>query len=736
MTSTHESSPEEAARAANVGSTPIVRRSRTAHCNCAPPPLQEEMKTTLANETKGRYVGPVHPSQFLDDYLPRPNSTPTPLSKEELETLKTASEAKSEPEMYKSFKEVLERFAEGMKFVDTSSHPATDASDFGLKPDFCLYENVGEVPKAADFSAAELCIELKPSVSYDPFKDFDLKKSKGGSNDPFETDTVIANKTRGQITSYAIRQFNYQHRFFAFSVVVFGNHARLLRWDRGGAVVSTRFDYVKNSNLLVDFLWRFSHLPRVDRGHDPTVSPAALLSDEEAQTAREVLNLKAGTALFEFKVPHKHGYKSFYGPHFPYPVRSLIGRSTRTVPVCHLVGKKPGKKAFLKEYWRPAGVRGEVEVYEHLKKCDVPHIAPLWCGGDVPHGGTRTHERIKPKDSSPVMHLCLHRLVLDFVGCRLTEFKCTKELARAVLHAMTAHWQAYKRARILHRDVSVDNIRIDEDGNGVMIDWELAIFLDDESDNNLSRRHDRTGTWQFISAALLMKPGHLHVLQDDIESFVHVLGWTALSYLPSPMGLNERTHLVSSLYDDSFMNETGQEQGGGTKAVYFKSGDYPPEVFTLTEPSPILGLIRNLASPFQARYGEPPSEKDKKAFEALDNLVLKGHLDEEVLHTHPVYRHKLGMGRLSSSEWFLSIIQDALKCPDWPVEDGGADRLVAIIGGTTRQRQLAAKRIRTESQLLSASSGPLKRSNTSPPPTPQDKRTRLDDNSDGGITRG
>ncbi|KAI6097159.1 hypothetical protein F5141DRAFT_1255676 [Pisolithus sp. B1] len=733
MASTHESSLDEAAPSANVGSTPIARRSRTAHYDCAPPPLQGQMKTTLVDETKNRYVGPVEPWQFLEDYLLCLNSTPTPpLEERELEELAKATKATSEKQMYQSFKDALKRFAKDMEFMETSKNPAEDDSVPGAKPDFCLYE-AAKNPEKTDFSAAELCIELKRSVSWDPFQDFDLKKNKGESSDPFERDTVIANDARGQITSYAVRQFYSQYRFFAFSIVVFGDHARLVRWDRSGAVVSARFNYVDNANLLVDFLWRFSHLSREDRGHDPTVSPASDLSEETAQEIRETLNLKAGTALLKFDIPHKDGHKSFYGPHFPHPVRSLIGRSTRTVPVCDLVEGRPCK-AFLKEYWRLAGVRGEVEVYAHLARYDIPHIAPLLCGGDVPHGETRTHERTK--HSSPVMHLCLHRLVLDFVGRRLTEFECTKELAWAVLHAMKAHWKAYERARVLHRDVSVNNIRIDKNGNGVLIDWELALFLDDESHVNVVRRHDRTGTWQFISAVLLMKPGRLHVLEDDIESFVHVLGWTVLSYLPSPMDVNERTDLVSSLYDHSFKAVTGQEQGGKHKAVYFKLGDYPPKEFTLTEPSPILELIRTLASPFQARYGEPPSEEDKKTFEFLNALVLKGQIDEKILYTQPVHRYQLGIKRLSSSEWFLSTVQDALQRPGWPVKDGADDRLIAIIDGTTKQRQLAAKRIQTESQLLSASSGPLKRSNTSPPPTLQDKRSRLDDNSDGGITRG
>ncbi|KAI5991778.1 hypothetical protein EDC04DRAFT_2986769, partial [Pisolithus marmoratus] len=195
---------------------------------------------------------------------------------------------------------------------------------------------------------------------------------------------------------------------------------------------------------------------------------------------------------------------------------------------------------LLKEYWRLVAVQGEVEVYKHLAKYDIPHIAPLMCGGDVPHSETRTHEHVKPKDSSPVMHLCLHRLVLDFVGHHLTEFKCTKELTQAVLHAMKGHQVFFLsrllvmlNSQVLHCDISVNNICIDKDGNGISIDWELALFLDNKS--HVADMPEK-GTWQFISAALLMKPGRLHALKDDIESFIHVLGWTVLSYLPSSIG--------------------------------------------------------------------------------------------------------------------------------------------------------------------------------------------------------
>ncbi|KAI6005424.1 hypothetical protein EDC04DRAFT_2907988 [Pisolithus marmoratus] len=173
----------------------------------------------LIDKSKDRYVGPVEPSQFLEDYLSCSNSTPTPsLREKELEDLKKATKATSEKQMYQSFKDALNK------------NPAEDNSVPGAKPDFCLYKVTKhpKSPKKTDSSAAELCMELKVSVLCNPFNDFDWKKNKSGSSDPFEKDTVIANDTRGQITSYAVRQFYSQYQFFAFSVIIFGDHAWLV----------------------------------------------------------------------------------------------------------------------------------------------------------------------------------------------------------------------------------------------------------------------------------------------------------------------------------------------------------------------------------------------------------------------------------------------------------------------------------------------------------------------------
>ncbi|KAI6001378.1 hypothetical protein EDD15DRAFT_2361746 [Pisolithus albus] len=215
-----------------------------------------------------------------------------------------------------------------------------------------------------------------------------------------------------------------------------------------------------------------------------------------------------------------------------------------------------------------------------------------------------------------------------------------------------------------------------------------------------------------MSAALLEKPGHSHLLEDDIESFVHVLGWTVLSCLPSPMDKDDRAALVSYLYDHSWKTSSG-EKGGLAKEGHFKSGDYPPYDFTLTEPSPILELIRDIASPFQARY-KAPTIGQLESYQHLKKRCDDGLCDPGDLENHVAHTYVLGMERLSCPEWFLSTIQDALGRSRWPAKDGTGAKLTISTGDTARQC------VETDFLLLSACSGPLKKSTTPPPPAPQD----------------
>ncbi|THU88638.1 hypothetical protein K435DRAFT_613711, partial [Dendrothele bispora CBS 962.96] len=57
------------------------------------------------------------------------------------------------------------------------------------------------------------------------------------------------------------------------------------------------------------------------------------------------------------------------------------------------------------------------------------------------------------------------------------------------------------------------------------------------------------GTWQFISAALLRPDRPCHSLKDDLESFLHVLSWTALKYTKHTLPRSILIQRISAAYD-------------------------------------------------------------------------------------------------------------------------------------------------------------------------------------------
>ncbi|KAL6306248.1 hypothetical protein BKA93DRAFT_712016, partial [Sparassis latifolia] len=57
---------------------------------------------------------------------------------------------------------------------------------------------------------------------------------------------------------------------FCFSVLITGNFARILHWDRCGALYTEKIDYRQNSDFA-QFLWRFSHMSKAQQGYDTTV---------------------------------------------------------------------------------------------------------------------------------------------------------------------------------------------------------------------------------------------------------------------------------------------------------------------------------------------------------------------------------------------------------------------------------------------------------------------------------
>jgi len=306
----------------------------------------------------------------------------------------------------------------------------------------------------------------------------------------------------------------------------------------------------------------------------------------------------------------------------------------------------------------------------------------------------------------------------------LTLFKCTKELVRGILGAMKAHWFAYNIVKVLHRDISPGNIILTKDGEGLLIDWELAKNVEE----TVARRRERTGTWQFMSAVLLRNPSMTHTLQDDIESFLHVLVWASIKYVPATDAYSaaDRGDDLLRLFDVIGYVEDGAAIGGKAKADALGRGTYPPTIFKPKQPSPLFKLLRDFAEPFKSRYMEQPPTEEERTL-----VNLQGGSVEIQIRRLFVQKYHKDMALLTTSEWFIQTLENALQSEGWPGDDKAQKGLDTQTGGLYTD----AQRLRKHDQLLSsqeqwensknmASAGSLKREGSNSP-TPEGLTKRL-----------
>jgi hypothetical protein len=155
-----------------------------------------------------------------------------------------------------------------LHFVDIHSSSDKDSTFEDIKPDVAVYRK-GDRVSGLDYGALELWVEFKTSL--DPFKgvsgaDLSAIAKKKDAKDDTEREQAV-----GQIIAYAVEHMGSGYFTHSFSVSIFGNCARLIRWDRAGAIVSDSFDYV-HGKQLVEFFLRFDQLSPEQRGRDPTVT--------------------------------------------------------------------------------------------------------------------------------------------------------------------------------------------------------------------------------------------------------------------------------------------------------------------------------------------------------------------------------------------------------------------------------------------------------------------------------
>lgn len=516
----------------------------------------------------GYFLGPMTPRKFMSSFMPI-NSNDPRKAPDGIDFRQVYDQA-SEQAMYEPFVLIANTVCTNFVAVYTGDRVNHETV---LKPDITFFaknnmpelcdtsKNIsanlhGDTNFVTSFVHMELFVELKLEALSDPFRDLRDEKME-------ERDSNQGNNTRGQFLLYAANQLAYQHRLFAFGLVICGKIARFIRWDREGVVVSAAIDCSTDQNLVVEFLFRFNQLTPEKRGLDPTATLATpeqteLFESEVAKIETESLKRTIGPRedfpRFKLEVRDPNGTVFHYivGKAMDYNL-GIVGRCTRGYLALDLCTRKC---VFLKDMWRPdvPGVQPEHFWYGKLMKAKVPHLVKFKHASDVIPSTPPRHYYGTAVLSNPVVttgqqgaqrgltsrlgHLFKmpnppsqahihYRLVQEELCQPLSEFTNSEHLTLVVLHSLEACSSAHSDADVFHRDASVGNVMIGPEGGGRLNDWDLC--RDVKVDKSLEG--PRTGTWQFMSTRLLTNPGSRHTIADDLESHYFVLMWTALHWV-------------------------------------------------------------------------------------------------------------------------------------------------------------------------------------------------------------
>ncbi|KAI0668608.1 hypothetical protein C8Q78DRAFT_1155390 [Trametes maxima] len=300
-------------------------------------------------------------------------------------------------------------------------------------------------------------------------------------------------------------------------------------------------------------------------------------------------SLNPGWSWWKFRVDDKKGPRYFVAGKPNFIASGVAGRGTRGF-VALDEANLDGPFYYLKDAWRVSShhIDKEGTTLRYLNKKGVHYVPTLECHGDVlevqttktqdlwkelhedgkpettqaekepkleemgtkpeetgtkpEEAGTKPEEtganpegtEAKPKENTcPFKKHKHYRIVVREVGQKMSKFSHSRELVYALRCCIVAHSEAYEHG-VIHRDISAGNVLMYRYGGsgrwcGLLNDWELSKQTDSKTPHG--RQLDRTGTWQFLSVSALDHPSKEITIEDELESFFHVLLFFAIRFL-------------------------------------------------------------------------------------------------------------------------------------------------------------------------------------------------------------
>ncbi|KAM3509002.1 hypothetical protein MY11210_006497 [Beauveria gryllotalpidicola] len=164
-------------------------------------------------------------------------------------------------------------------------------------------------------------------------------------------------------------------------------------------------------------------------------------------------------------------------------------------------------------------------------------------------------------------------LAISPAGRSISQFKSVAELLEGLRDAIKVHRSLFMDGKILHRDISENNVILTDPGQadglkGMLIDLDLA----KEEGTGPSGARRRTGTMEFMAIEVLL--GISHTYRHDLEAFFYVLIWLCARRGWALAGASKRLSKKSKLsrwytgdYEDIAQNKRGDMDRNGLELI-------------------------------------------------------------------------------------------------------------------------------------------------------------------------
>jgi hypothetical protein len=204
-----------------------------------------------------------------------------------------------------------------------------------------------------------------------------------------------------------------------------------------------------------------------------------------------------------------------------------------------------------------------------------------------------------------------------------------------------------------------------------------------------------------MSAALLQDNDKCNKLEDDRESCLHVLTWTALRFTKNTISGSSLNKFLRA-FDEEYETVHGVK-GGDLKKGFLLGLDIPRMVKFDRRPQ-LDALIEELTEAFAVRYEKPPSAEQ---ISQLQRLRDKGLTDDD-LGNDSVLNHTRRMASLKSPDWLVDTFRRHLDAGSWPPSDRAQGQPIGSGSSKKRVREQGKLELRIpgmKSQRLFDGSG-------------------------------